>query len=257
MAARPGKLVVIVGQTASGKSALAMKLARHFKGEIICADSRTVYKGMDIGTAKPTKADRKMVKHHLLDVVKPDQRFTAADFKQRANKAIDAIIAVDKLPIMVGGTGLYIDAVLYDYGFSDSAKRDPLNPRHAVKGSGTSKPLRPNTLIIGMEVDQENLKQRIAKRVDEMVEEDFSEEVNKLLEDYDESLSAFNAPGYRPFIDFVNNRLTLGEAKQKFIQNDLQLAKRQKTWFKRNKSIHWVSSPLEAVALTTTFLGKD
>jgi tRNA dimethylallyltransferase len=257
VATRPGKLVVIVGQTASGKSALAMDLALKFKGEIICADSRTVYKGMDIGTAKPSKEDRKLVKHHLLDVVKPDQRFTAADFKQGATKAIDAIVAADKLPIMVGGTGLYIDAVLYDFGFSDGAGRDPENPRHAAKGSGSSKPLRENTLIIGLEIDQETLRERIEKRVEHMVEEDFVEEVNSLLDKYGEDESAFNAPGYRPFIKHLNGQLSLEEAKQKFIQNDMQLAKKQKTWFKRNKSIHWASSSLEAVALTTTFLGKD
>ena len=111
-------LVVIVGQTASGKSALAMGLAKEFNGQIICADSRTIYKGMDIGTAKPNKKDREVVKHHLLDIVEIDQAFSAAKFKQLANDLIVEIHSRGKLPIMVGGTGLYVDAVLFDYKFS-------------------------------------------------------------------------------------------------------------------------------------------
>src|SRR5690349_11599045 len=100
-------LIVITGPTASGKSALAMRMAKKYNGELICADSRTVYKGMDIGTAKPSLQDQTEVVHHLLNEVNPNVSFTAADFKQRALKAINAIYAKGKLPIMVGGTGLY------------------------------------------------------------------------------------------------------------------------------------------------------
>ena len=110
-------LIVITGPTASGKSALAMDIAKKYGGEIICADSRTVYKGMDIGTAKPTEQDQREVPHHLLDVVEPNQPFSAAEFKERANQAICDISARGKLPMLVGGTGLYIDAVLFDYHF--------------------------------------------------------------------------------------------------------------------------------------------
>src|SRR5688572_21256799 len=117
-------LIVIAGPTASGKSALAMKVAKKYNGEIICADSRTVYKGMDIGTAKPSAVDRKEVPHHLLDIVQPNQPFTAADFKEQALAAIDDISGRGKLPIMVGGTGLYIDSVIFDYRFGDPADPD-------------------------------------------------------------------------------------------------------------------------------------
>src|SRR4051812_49125553 len=110
-------LVVVVGETAAGKSALALRIAQKFNGEIVSADSRTVYKGMDIATAKPTAAEMAAVPHHLIDVVDPDEPFTAADFKKRAVKAIDDITNRGKLPILVGGTGLYIDSVLYDYNF--------------------------------------------------------------------------------------------------------------------------------------------
>ena len=106
------KLIVIVGPTASGKSDLGIKLAKKYNGEIISADSRQVYKGMDIGTGKVTKKEQKIVKHYLLDVVSPKRRFTADDFKKLGEKAIDTILAKGKIPIITGGTGFYIDILL-------------------------------------------------------------------------------------------------------------------------------------------------
>jgi tRNA dimethylallyltransferase len=123
-------LIVIVGETASGKSALAMELAQRFDGEIICADSWTVYKGFDIGTAKPSKADQKLVPHHLLDVADPEVGFSAAVFQRMAKEAIEAIASRGKIPLLVGGTGLYVDSILYDYSFlppSDPKLREELN----------------------------------------------------------------------------------------------------------------------------------
>src|ERR1700758_1680789 len=110
-------LVVIVGPTASGKTKLAVELAEKFGGEIICADSRTVYRGMNIGTAKPTEEERRRVPHWGLDLVDPDQRFTAADFKSYAEQKISEIRARGRMPFLVGGTGLYIDGVIFDYRF--------------------------------------------------------------------------------------------------------------------------------------------
>ena len=113
----PGGLISIVGPTASGKTALAIRVAEELSGEIICADSRTVYKGLDIATAKPSRDERNRVPHHALDVVTPDEPFTVADFKQLADKAIKDIQDRGKIPILVGGSGLYIDAVLFNYSF--------------------------------------------------------------------------------------------------------------------------------------------
>ena len=112
-----GALLAIVGETASGKSALAMKLAKMLGGELICADSRTIYMGMDVGTAKPSKADQEKVRHHLLDVVRPDEKFTVSDFKRLAEAAISDIQSRGRLPIVVGGSGLYVDALIYDFKF--------------------------------------------------------------------------------------------------------------------------------------------
>src|ERR1700741_165618 len=109
-------IVVIVGETASGKTALSIKLAKKLNGEVICADSWTVYKGFDIGTAKPTVDEQQGSPHHLLDVAVPVEGFSAAVFKRMAKQAIKDITYRGKLPIIVGGTGLYIDSILYDYG---------------------------------------------------------------------------------------------------------------------------------------------
>jgi tRNA dimethylallyltransferase len=119
METRP--LVVIVGPTASGKTALAIELAEQFNGEIICADSRTVYKGMDIGTAKPTKKEQSKVPHWGIDIVDPDQRFTAADFKKYVLQKIAEIRSRGHVPFLVGGSGLYVDSVIFDYEFGDEA----------------------------------------------------------------------------------------------------------------------------------------
>jgi tRNA dimethylallyltransferase len=255
---KEGVLVVIVGETASGKTALAIELAKRFDGEIICADSRTVYKRMDIGTAKPSKKEQAAVRHHLLDIVNPDERFTAADFKQLANKAITDISARDKLPILVGGTGLYIDAVLYDYSFAaPDAGRDPRNPRHVAQAeSGSKNAPRPNTLILGLSQDREVLRERITARVGKMIAAGFIAELKILADTYGWDAPALQAPGYKAFHEYLDSALNLDESKALFVQNDLRLAKRQRTWFKRNNSIHWISNRGEAVEITTTFLSK-
>lgn len=282
-------LIVVIGETASGKSALAMRLAELFNGEIIAADSRTVYRQMDIGTAKPTVDDRRRVPHHLLDVVAPDQPFTVADFKQRAEQAISQICRQGHIPILVGGTGLYIDAILYNFSFTappEPAERQRLqnmavpelqallkerglllpenarNPRHLIRAleRGTEQPshaeLRPNTIVVGLTIPRDVLVNKIKQRVDAMVEQGLVEEVRAISSQYGWDAQALQAPGYRAFRQYIDGTITLETAKAQFVHNDLQLAKRQRTWFKRNISIHWVNEQEEAVDLVTTFLNK-
>jgi tRNA dimethylallyltransferase len=285
-------LIVIVGETASGKSALAMELAEQYNGGIICADSRTIYKEMDIGTAKPGPAERKRVPHYCLDLVRPDERFTVADFKQHALRAIDDIAGRGKLPIMVGGTGLYIDAVLYDFQFrppSDPVERLRLqamtveelqqeltdkgiplpensrNPRHLVRtletGGAVSvrKELRPNTLVLGLKVERELLAERIQARVGQMVGQGFADEVRQVSQKYGWDAPALQAPGYKAFRGYISGMADLDEAKAAFVKNDLQLAKRQRTWFKRNNSVHWFDNGgnlTNFVELVTTLVNK-
>ena len=114
-------LIVIVGPTASGKSALSLRIAQQFDGEIICADSRTIYTGMDIGTAKPSKADQALVRNWLLDQVEPGKPYSVAEFQAAAKAAVEDIRSRGKLPILVGGSGLYIDAFIYDYQLGSQA----------------------------------------------------------------------------------------------------------------------------------------
>ncbi len=289
----PPKLLVILGETASGKSDLAMRLAEQLQGELICADSWTVYKGFDIGTAKPTTEDRTRVPHHLLDVADPAVGYSAVVFKRQAEAAIADIAGRGKLPIVVGGTGLYIDSLLYDYSFlppSDPALRDELNAmslpellqRASDMGLDTDgidlrnkrrvirliendgvrpsrQPLRENTLIIGLQRPLEELRTRIVARIDAMVENGFPAEVRRLGEEYGWDCEPMRAPGYRAFTDYVKGSISLEAAKERFRQNDLQLAKKQRTWFKRNKSIHWLSTPVDYAhidELVTTFLNN-
>lgn len=283
-------LIVIVGETASGKSALGLDIAKLFNGEIICADSRTIYKGMDIGTAKPTTADRQDIRHHLLDIVEPGDYFSAADFKQAAKAAINDITNRGKLPIMVGGTGLYIDSVLFDYQFAakadlkqrkilESLSTEELqsrvralgllegdinykNRRHlirALENGGVKtqhKPLRPHTLVIGLQLPRDTLKRRIEERVETMVNAGFIEEVRRVGERYGWESEALTGIGYRAFRQYVQGETTLEEAKKNFVRGDLLLAKRQRTWFKRNKSIHWIGGTRQAFTLVADFLNK-
>lgn len=240
-AAAQHPIVVIVGETASGKSALAMQLAERFDGEIICADSRTVYKGMNVGTAKPGAEERTRVKHHLLDVVTPEQDFTAAQFKSAAQKAIISIVKKGKLPIMVGGTGLYIDGLLYDFGFEKKLDK---------------KTLRPNTLLIGLVVDRQVIKERITNRVEAMIENGLEAEVRRLVKKYGWHAKAMTAIGYREFQPYFAGLQTQEDTKKQIERDTILYAKRQRTWFKRNESIHWLDDPREVVDLVTTFLNK-
>lgn len=251
------KLLIIVGPTASGKSDLAMNVAKKLDGEIICADSRTVYKGLNIGTAKPSGQDRAEILHHLLDVVEADQDFTVADFKQLAENAIKDIQKRGKLPILVGGSGLYIDAVLFDYEFSEkNAEKDPINKRHlsqeVPKKMGG---LRKDAAVVGIEVARDVLKERIAKRIDAMLDAGFLDEVKNVQALYPNS-KALLAPGYKAFSEHLLGHLSLEETKALFIKNDYNLAKRQMTWFKRNKNIHWLSDPNTYIEETLQLLNK-
>ena len=286
-------LVVLVGETASGKSALALEIAQKFEGEIICADSWTVRREVNIGTAKPSVDEQALVPHHLLDVVGPCEDFTAAVFKDLANQAIEGIVARGKLPILVGGTGLYIDGVVYDFGFLPAGDRgareelsvlsiaqllqkiealgidvgdvDTRNKRRLIRlietngAQPTKKTLRPNTLILGLKVDRENLKERIEKRTDAMLEAGLEDEVRNLQERYGWGCEALKGVGYAQWKGYFEGTQILAETRQKIIKATADLAKRQRTWFRRNNSIHWLHTPVnwtEVVELITTSLDK-
>lgn len=250
------RLLVIVGPTASGKTAASLEIAKRLNGEIICADSRTVYKGMDIGTAKPSLQEQADIPHHLLDIVTPDVRYTVAQFKADAEEAIVDIRGRGRLPIMVGGTGLYIDSVLFNYQFmGQKTERDSVNPRHLKESDQRDREnMRHDALVVGIRVSKEVLEQRISARVDQMVQLGLVQEVQRLSETYGWEAPGLQAPAYKAFRSYGDGSASLDEAKAAFKRNDLQLAKRQRTWFKRNPGIQWFDDPSRVVTYITTKL---
>jgi tRNA dimethylallyltransferase len=298
-----GPLIAVVGETASGKSGLALELAKRFDGELICADSWTVYKRFDIGTAKPSTAERAAVPHHLLDVANPEAGFNAAEFQRLARLAMTGIRARGKLPILVGGTGLYIDSVLYNYQFLatpplnirnklnnltlqqlqqkvldnrlDITDIDIRNKRRLIRlienngARPTKSSLRPNTFIIGIAVEREKLRERITQRVDTMLHAGLELEVRNLEACYGWGAEPMKGIGYREWREYFEgpgtdaqhtNRQTLEQTRERIIAATMGLAKRQRTWFKRNDRIHWLTSSnkmADAVDLVTAFLASN
>ncbi len=268
-------LIVIVGPTASGKTTAAIEIAKKVGGEIICADSRTVYKGMDIGTAKPTLEQQKEVSHHLLDVVYPDEKFSAADFQKLAKEEITDIRSRKKVPIMVGGTGLYVDSIIFDYvfGVQSSEKlrkkfekstieelweycvknnvelpENKHNKRYiirAIEQNGINNHKRnkiiDNCFVVGIATDKEELRRRIMTRANGIFSEELMQETQRLADIYGWSHESMTANIYA-LADKVNRQeLTREEALEKFVTLDWRLAKRQLTWLKRNQEIAWVN----------------
>ena len=286
-------LIAVVGPTASGKTALAIDLARRFNGEIISADARQIYRGMDIGTAKPTAAERAAIPHHLIDIRDPDEEYTVADYQRDAFAAIDDVIARGKTPFLVGGTGLFVRAVVENLDVpgtaADPALRaaigaeiardglaaafarlvaldpdaegvvDPKNPRRVVRALevalSTGEPFtaqrrtrepRYDTLTIGLNPPPDVLRARIERRTDGMIAAGFADEVAALLKKYPPLAPAFNAIGYREMIGYLNGTMALGEAAAAIKMNTWHYAKRQLTWFKKDRSIQWVNDAKNA-----------
>lgn len=271
MAAKQLTLLAIVGPTASGKTGLAIEIAKKYRGEIIAADSRTVYKGLDIGTAKPSLEERQGIPHWGFDLVGPGESFSAADFKDYAHAKILEITERGNLPIIVGGTGLYVDALLYDYSFSPpniEARRrleglgvielqrmivstglmmpeNIQNRRHLIRSlerghaEPTKKHLLEGTIILGLNPNKDILKERIIARADAMLAAGVIDEVDWAFANYSDGSEAVTGGIYRVFRDVIRGELPKEDAIKLFVQSDLQLAKRQMTWLKRNSDIKW------------------
>lgn len=231
-------VIVILGPTGSGKTGVSIKIAKAIGGEIISADSRAIYQGMDIGTAKPTKKEQEGVPHYALDLVKPGERFTVADWKTYAEEKIKEIKARGHVPMIVGGTGLYIDALIYDYKFKGptgekigDSEQKSCSDRTEVKG---------DFLIVGIDWGIEQLRNRLRKRIDQMFNQDLYRETNQLIKKYGWENQAMKSNIYEHAYSYINGKTTLKEAKEKCFYDDWHLAKRQMTWFKRNDQIIWL-----------------
>ena len=290
------KLIVILGPTASGKSELSIELAKKFNGEVVSADSRQIYQEMNIGTAKVTKREMNNISHYLIDIIKPNQEFTLAQFKQKAIKIIKDIQKRDKIPFLVGGTGLYIQSIVDNLDIPDVKpdkkirskleklsnqellsqlkKLDPItaksidfhNKRRLIRALEvclvTKKPFSKqkkkgkalhNTLQIGIGPDKKTLEQRISQRADKMIKKGLIKEVEKILEKYKASLPSLNSIGYTEIIQYLEKKILLDQAKSLINQHSLQYAKRQITWFKRDKRIHWIQDQNQAEELINKF----
>ena len=268
-------LVVIVGPTASGKTSLAIDIAKRFNGEIICADSRSIYKGASIGTAKPSCNEQKIVPHWGLDLVEPGEYYSVADFKSYANQKIDEIRSRGHIPMLVGGTGLYIDAVIFDFQFGVAANNElriqlqetpiselndyckkhnikmPENSKNkryiirAIENNGQSSDKRKtpinNSIIVGINTEKSVLMSRISQRIEHLFEMGVIKEAVSLGTTYDWDNEAMKSNIYPLIHLYVDGLMSLDEVKSKSVTLDWRLAKRQITWLRRNKFIQWLS----------------
>ena len=230
--------IVILGPTGSGKTGVSIEIAKAIGGEIISADSRAIYKGMDIGTAKPTREEMQGIPHYGLDLVEPGERFTVADWKKYAEAKIKDIQSRGKVPIIAGGTGLYIDALIYDYHFKGPTghkigdiEQKTCSDRTEVKG---------DYLLIGIKWSTEALRARLSKRIDQMFTPELYAETNKLVQKYGWGSEAMKSDIYEYAWKYMQGELSLDKAKELCFYEDWHLAKRQLTWFKRNKQIIWL-----------------
>ena len=291
-------LIVVAGPTASGKTALAIEIAKAVSGEIVCADSMQIYKYMDIGTAKATAEELAECPHHLIDIVDPDCEFSVADYVSLAHDTIADIVSRNKIPVMCGGTGLYIDSVVNDVEFgeyeNDYALRDELrlvaekdgaeklleilrefDPESAdrlhpnnikriiraiefykISGIPISehqrqtklKKSRYNAVSLMIDHDREVLYDRINRRVDIMIKSGLLDEVKRLIDmGYSRELNSMQGIGYKELISYLNGEVELDTAIDMIKQNSRRYAKRQLTWFRRNKNIHTLN-PHDAYA---------
>ncbi|GFO57440.1 tRNA dimethylallyltransferase [Geomonas sp. Red276] len=283
------RLLVVGGPTGSGKTELALRIAERIDGEIVNADSMQIYRGMDIGTAKASPQERARVPHHLLDIVSPEVNFSASDFREAAAKVIADIDARGKKAVVVGGTGLYIRALLD--GLVDSPHGDPelrqafadvpgpeLLRRLSEVDPVTAAPLHPNDRVrliralevfsqtgrpisefrsehgfsgsyyhamkIAIKVERPELYRRLEARVDRMLEEGLIEEVQGLLSaGYSRELKAMRSIGYKEAAAYLAGEISFSEAVDLIKRDTRRYAKRQMTWFGKEKDVYWLDYP--------------
>ena len=233
-----GPVVVILGPTGSGKTGVSIKIAKAINGEVISADSRAIYKGMDIGTAKPSVEEQDGVPHFGIDLVEPGERFTVADWKAYTEEKIEEIRARGHVPMVVGGTGLYIDALVYDYQFKSGSE-------FKMKSAPDRDHICTNYLLVGVKTDPEVLRERLAVRAEQMFCTELYDETRKMVEKYGWDSQAMKSNIYQFVWQYLNGEISLERAKELFIYDDWHLAKRQLTWFKRTPEINWL--PLEKI----------
>ena len=283
-------VIVICGPTASGKTALSIELAKKINGEIVSADSMQIYKDMDIGSAKVTTEEMQGINHYLIDCVSPEERYSVANYKLDAKNAIQEILNKGKVPIVVGGTGLYIDSLIYEIEYKDIKineeyrkeleeikekqglevlykKALEIDPKAMEKissndykritrvleiyeATGKNKTEQEaesrlneipyNYKVFAIDYDREKLYERINKRVDIMIEKGLIDEVKSLLEKYKVFPTAMQGLGYKEVKQFLDGEISREDMIEKIKQESRRYAKRQFTWFRKNKQTIWI-----------------
>ncbi len=286
------KVIVICGPTASGKTALSIELAKKINGEIVSCDSMQIYEDMDIGTAKPTLEEMQGIKHYLIGYVSPEQRYSVADYKKDAKKAIKEIIKKGKMPIVVGGTGLYLDSLIYEIEYQDiefdEDYRNQLEKEVEEKGlevlyerakeidaeavkkisstdkkrilrileiyhvtgktkteqeiESRKKEVEYDYKVFALDWERQKLYERINKRVDVMLEQGLIGEVKQILKKYDTFPTAMQGLGYKEVVEYLKGNLTKEEMIEKIKMETRRYAKRQLTWFRKNKQTIWLNA---------------
>ena len=285
-------LVILTGPTSVGKTSLSISLAHEIGGEIISADSMQVYRGMDIGTAKITEEEMDGIPHYLVDILEPDQPFNVVEFQRMAKEAMNRIYSHGKIPILVGGTGFYIQALVYDIDFSEHQEKEDyrreltllaeekgrqylhsmleeVDPEYAAsvhynnvkkviraleyhketggKLSSHNREQQERTspyqfAYLVLNQDRELLYQRINQRVDQMMEQGLLQEVRQLSErGFTPDLVSMQGLGYKEFFEYFNGNLSLDEVVDCIKMETRRFAKRQLTWFRREKDVIWIN----------------
>ncbi len=268
------QIIVIVGPTGVGKTKLSIALAKHFNGEIINADSVQIYKELNIGTAKIKTQEKENIPHHLIDIKKVEDNYSVFDYQSDARKIIDAVLKRGKTPIIVGGTGLYIKALLYDYRFMKEEKRadynhlsnqelielikkydfntdvDQNNRRRLIRVLNKyannedimdqgGDVLLYDAVFIGLTTERKILYERINNRVDKMIEAGLVEEAKGLYNRGVNSKAIMTAIGYKELYKYFDKKITLKESIDLIKKNSRHYAKRQYTWFNNKMDINW------------------
>ena len=284
-------VIVIAGPTASGKTKLSIELAKQINGEIISSDSMQIYKWMDIGTAKVTKEEAEGIKHYLIDIIEPNERYTVSNFKKDAEHAIEEILSKGKIPIVVGGTGLYIDSLIYGIEYQDMKfdeeyriklmeqaetekglnqlynqalevdkqameKISPNDTKRIIRvleiyhSTGKTKTeleiesrkngVKYNYHVFVVNMDREKLYERINLRVDMMVDAGLIEEVKDICKRYNSFPTAMQGLGYKEVVEYLENKTSKEEMIDKIKKESRHYAKRQLTWFRKDKDFIWL-----------------
>ncbi|AWB44890.1 tRNA (adenosine(37)-N6)-dimethylallyltransferase MiaA [Paenibacillus sp. CAA11] len=284
------KLLVLVGPTAVGKTRLSIEIAKAYSCEVISGDSMQVYREMDIGTAKITQDEMRGVPHHLIDVLKPDEPFSVALFQEACRRLIPEVTSRGHLPFIVGGTGLYVESVCYEFQFSEAgsdeefrqaqvkyaeefgvqalhdklaqidpasaAKLHPNDQRRVIRAleihhltgitmsaqlEGQTKQSPYDLCLIGLTMDRQLLYNRIEERIDAMIEQGLVQEVESLLnKGYTPDLVSMQGLGYKEIVEHLVDGVPLDQAIVKLKRDTRHFAKRQLSWFRHMKEIHWV-----------------